>query len=61
MQIANDQGTVQLHLIGQKTDDPKWGGTNENQDNLLAIGGLIHDYMHTHYPDSVGRPARRAS
>ncbi|MGZ2443957.1 hypothetical protein [Sinorhizobium medicae] len=51
-QIANDQGTVQFHLIGQKTDDPKWGGImNENQDNLLAMGGLIHDYMHTHYPD----------
>ncbi|PDT27973.1 hypothetical protein CO660_19995 [Rhizobium sp. L9] len=50
--IANDQGTVQFHLIGQKTDDPKYSGImNENQDNLLAIGGLIHDYMHTNYPN----------
>ncbi|WEX79313.1 hypothetical protein PYH37_006177 (plasmid) [Sinorhizobium numidicum] len=49
--IANDQGTVQFHLIGQKTDDPTYSGImNENQDNLLAIGGLIHDYMHTHHP-----------
>lgn len=23
---------------------------NENQDNLLAMGGLIHDYMQTYYP-----------
>ncbi|MBX5041252.1 hypothetical protein HJB51_10725 [Rhizobium lentis] len=50
--IANDQGTVQFHLIGQKTDDPTYSGImNENQDNLLAIGGLIHDYMHTNYPN----------
>ncbi|TBX72732.1 hypothetical protein E0I74_33760 [Rhizobium laguerreae] len=50
--VANDQGTVQFHLIGQKTDDPQYSGImNENQDNLLAIGGLIHDYMHTNYPD----------
>ncbi|MCA1371297.1 hypothetical protein I6F15_28675 [Bradyrhizobium sp. BRP14] len=49
--IANDQGTVQFHLIGQKTNNPTYSGVmNENQDNLLAIGGLIHDYMHTHYP-----------
>lgn len=48
--IASDQGTVQYHLIGQKTNDPKYSSImNENQDNLLAIGGLIHDYMHTHY------------
>ncbi|MBY3169865.1 hypothetical protein [Rhizobium laguerreae] len=51
-QVANDQGTVQFHLIGQKTDDPKYSGImNENQDNLLAIGGLVHDFMHTNYPD----------
>lgn len=50
--IANDQGTVQFHLIGQKTEDTTYSGImNENQDNLLAIGGLIHDYMHTHYPN----------
>ncbi|MBP2444142.1 hypothetical protein [Rhizobium leguminosarum] len=50
--IANDQGTVQFHLIGQKTDDPKYSGImNENQDNLLAMGGLIYDYMHTNYPN----------
>ncbi|TIN72731.1 MAG: hypothetical protein E5Y30_05735 [Mesorhizobium sp.] len=50
--IANGQGAVQFHLIGQKTDDPAYSGImNENQDNLLAIGGLIHDYMHTHYPN----------
>ncbi|MER8383798.1 hypothetical protein NKJ50_32830 [Mesorhizobium sp. M0115] len=48
--IANAQGTVQFHLIGQKTEDPTYSGTlNENQDNLLAIGGIINDYMHTHY------------
>ncbi|ASY61155.1 hypothetical protein [Sinorhizobium sp. CCBAU 05631] len=48
--IANHQGAVQFHLIGQKTNDPIYSGImNENQDNLLAIGGLIHDYMHTHY------------
>lgn len=50
--IANAQGTVQFHLIGQKTEDPTYSAIlNENQDNLLAIGGIIHDYMHTHYPN----------
>lgn len=49
--IANEQGTVQFHLIGQKTNDPTYSSImNENEDSLLAIGGLIHDYMHTHYP-----------
>ncbi|MDK1494451.1 hypothetical protein QN219_31390 [Sinorhizobium sp. 7-81] len=49
--IANDHGTIQFHLIGQKPNDPKYSRVmNENGDNLLAIGGLIHDYMHTHYP-----------
>lgn len=50
--IANSEGTVQFHLIGQKTDNPAFSNImNENQDNLLAMGGLIHDYMHTHFPD----------
>ncbi|EJC75092.1 hypothetical protein Rleg10DRAFT_3650 [Rhizobium leguminosarum bv. trifolii WSM2012] len=50
--IANDQGTIQFHLIGQKPDDPKYSGImNENQDNLVAIGGLVHEYMHTHCPN----------
>ena len=49
--FASDQGMVQFHLIGQKTDDPKYSDImNENQDNLLGIGGLVHDYMHTHFP-----------
>ncbi|WP_026617271.1 hypothetical protein [Ensifer aridi] len=49
--IANDQGTVQFHLIGQRANDPTYSGImNENQDNLLAMGGLIHDYMQTYYP-----------
>lgn len=49
--IANSEGTVQFHLIGQKTTDPAYSDImNENQDNLLGIGGLVHDYMHTHYP-----------
>lgn len=48
---ASDQGTVQFHLIGQKPTDPQYSGImNENQDNLLGIGGLVYDYMHTHYP-----------
>ncbi|WP_027146051.1 hypothetical protein [Mesorhizobium sp. WSM3626] len=50
--IANDQGTVQFHLIGQNTRDRMYSGIlNENQDNLLAIGGLIYDYMHSNYPN----------
>ncbi|EJC80725.1 hypothetical protein Rleg4DRAFT_2369 [Rhizobium leguminosarum bv. trifolii WSM2297] len=50
--VANDQGTIQFHLIGQKTDDPKYSGImNENQDNLVAIGGLIYDYIYTNYPN----------
>ncbi|TRL35297.1 hypothetical protein [Rhizobium straminoryzae] len=50
-QIANDKGTVQFHLIGQSTTDPAYSSImNQNQDNLLAIGGLIHDYMHTKFP-----------
>ncbi|WP_084044616.1 hypothetical protein M728_005678 (plasmid) [Ensifer sp. WSM1721] len=49
--IANDQGAVQFHFIGQRANDATYSGImNENQDNLLAIGGLIYDYMHTHYP-----------
>jgi len=49
--IATDQGSVQFHLIGQKTDDPKWSSIlNENQSNLLAMGGLIHSYMQKNYP-----------
>jgi hypothetical protein len=49
--IASDQGMVQFHLIGQKTTDPQYSSImNENQDNLLAIGGLVHDYMHTNFP-----------
>lgn len=49
--IANDKGMVQFHTFGQASDDPKWGRImNENGDNLLAMGGLIHDYMYTHYP-----------
>ncbi|MBZ6377821.1 hypothetical protein B5C34_02950 [Pacificimonas flava] len=49
--IATDQGTVQFHLIGQKTTDPAYSSImNDNQDNLLGIGGLIHNYMTAHYP-----------
>ena len=49
--IANSEGMIQFHLIGQTTTDPAYSNImNENQDNLLAIGGLVHDYMHTNYP-----------
>lgn len=49
--IANDMGMVQFHIFGRVSDDPKWAGImNENGDNLLAMGGLIQDYMSTHYP-----------
>ncbi|RVO78996.1 hypothetical protein [Sinorhizobium medicae] len=49
--IANDKGMVQFHIFGREPDDPKWAEImNENGDNLLAMGGLIQDYMHTHYP-----------
>lgn len=48
---ASQEGMVQFHLIGQATTDPQYSAImNENQDNLLGIGGLVHDYMHTHYP-----------
>ncbi|MEM9332164.1 MAG: hypothetical protein AAGA53_12620 [Pseudomonadota bacterium] len=51
-QNVNDQGTVQFSLIGQK---PPAGSQYsdimlENQDNLLGIGGLMHNYIKTHYP-----------
>jgi hypothetical protein len=49
--IATDQGARQYHLIGQKPDDPKYAGImQENADNLLAFGGLIHNYMTRRYP-----------
>ena len=49
--IANNLGTVQFHLIGQKPTDPKYSDImNQNADNLLAIGGLVHDYMTRTYP-----------
>lgn len=48
---ASDEGSVQFHLIGQKPNDSKYSDImNQNQDNLLNIGGLIHDYMHRKYP-----------
>jgi hypothetical protein len=46
-----DQGAVQFHLIGQKTDKPEFSKImNENQSNLLAMGGLVHKYMQRKYP-----------
>ncbi|MGE3538758.1 MAG: hypothetical protein AB7N91_15170 [Candidatus Tectimicrobiota bacterium] len=49
--IATDQGAVQFHLIGQKPDDPKYSAImQENADNLLAMGGLVHGYMLRNYP-----------
>ena len=49
--IANDQGSVQFYLIGQQTNDPLWSGVmNENATNLLAMGGLVHNYMQRNYP-----------
>lgn len=49
--VATDQGSVQFHLIGHKPDDAKYSGImQENADNLLAMGGLIYDYMHRAYP-----------
>lgn len=49
--FASDQGTVQFHLIGQKPTDSAYSDImNENSDNLLAMGGLVFDYMHRNYP-----------
>ncbi|MEN8905095.1 MAG: hypothetical protein ABF289_03960 [Clostridiales bacterium] len=46
-----DQGAVQFHIIGQKTDKPEFSKImNENQTNLLSMGGLVHKYMQNHYP-----------
>lgn len=51
-QTASDQGVVQFHLIGQKPDDPKYSDImNQNANNLLSIGGLIHGYMNNNYPN----------
>ncbi|MEI9417767.1 hypothetical protein [Mesorhizobium sp. Cs1321R2N1] len=50
--IANDQGVVQFYLFGHKTRDRMYSEIlNENQDNLLSIGGLVYDYMHSNYPN----------
>lgn len=49
--IATEEGSVQFHLIGQQPQDPQWSGImNENQSNLLAMGGLVHNYMQRNYP-----------
>jgi Virulence factor Evf len=48
---TNSQGTVQFQLIGQQPTDPAYNDiVNQNTANLLDIGGLIFDYMHTHFP-----------
>ena len=50
-EIANSEGTVQFHLIGQKPEDPAYSNImNQNQDNLLAMGGLVYGYMKKKYP-----------
>jgi hypothetical protein len=49
--VATDQGSVQFHIIGQKPTDSKYSEImQENCDNLLAMGGLIHGYMTRTYP-----------
>lgn len=49
--FVSDKGLVQFNLIGMKPTDPTYSDImNENSDNLLAIGGLVHDYMHRNYP-----------
>jgi len=49
--FVSDKGLVQFNLIGMKPTDIKYSDImNENSDNLLAIGGLVHDYMHRQYP-----------
>ncbi len=49
--VATDQGAVQFHIIGQKPTDSKYSEImQENCDNLLGMGGLIHGYMTRHYP-----------
>nr|WP_294516233.1 hypothetical protein [uncultured Rhodopila sp.] len=50
-QTASDQGAVQFHLIGQAPADSKYSDImNQNADNLLSIGGLIHGYMNANFP-----------
>jgi hypothetical protein len=48
---ASDQGTIQFHLFGHKPEDAAYSDMmNQNGNNLLAIGGLVHDYMQRLYP-----------
>jgi Virulence factor Evf len=48
---TNSQGTVQFQLIGQVPTDPAYSDIMyQNASILFDIGGLIFDYMHTHYP-----------
>jgi hypothetical protein len=48
---ASDQGTVQFHLFGHQPEDAAYSDMmNQNGNNLLAIGGLVHDYMQRLYP-----------
>ncbi|MEM9580334.1 MAG: hypothetical protein AAF891_06575 [Pseudomonadota bacterium] len=49
---ANNEGTVQFHLIGQKppAGSPYSDIMNENADILMNMGGLVHGYMTQKYP-----------
>jgi hypothetical protein len=50
--FASALGNVQFYAIGQKPNDAVWSAImNENADNLLAMGGLVYDYMHKTYPN----------
>ncbi|ENN88282.1 hypothetical protein RHSP_61560 [Rhizobium freirei PRF 81] len=49
--IANAIGTVQFHLIGQKVDSSPYREImDENRDILLALGGLVYNYIQAQYP-----------
>jgi hypothetical protein len=49
--IATEEGAVQFHLIGQKPNDLKYSDImQQNADNLLALGGLVYDYIYKTYP-----------
>lgn len=49
--MVGKQGSVQFHLIGQKPSDSQYSDImNHNADNLLAMGGLVYNYMQSNYP-----------
>ncbi len=47
---TGSDGAVQFHLIGMQPTDPRYNDMmNENSSNLLSIGGLVYNYMHSNY------------